>query len=170
MGMKGNTSNRVRAIVLGGLFSALVLGATLIRVPMGRSYFHLGEAVIYATAVVFGRWYGGVAGALGSAIADILSGYAFWAPITLVVKGIEGYVVGTIGHEATSLRSFLAMLTGAVILVAGYGIAAYFVLGVGGVPTELIGDTIQGAAGIAFGMAASRLLLRATKQYRPHED
>lgn len=168
--MKGNTSNRVQAIVLGGLFAAVVLGATLLRVPMGRSYFHLGEAVIYATAVVFGRWYGGVAGAIGSAIADVLSGFAFWAPVTVIVKGIEGYVVGTIGHEAKPLRAFLAMLVGAVILVAGYGIAAYFMLGVGGVPTEVIGDTIQGAAGIVLGSLVSPLLLRATRQYRPHED
>lgn len=169
--MKGDTSNRIKTIVLGGLFSALVLGATLIRVaPSDKAYFHLGEAVIYATAVVFGRWYGAVAGALGSALADLLGGYAFWAPVTVVVKGIEGYVVGALGHEAPPLRAFLAMLAGAAILISGYGIAAYAFFGVGGLPTEVIGDSLQGAAGIVIGMVASRLLLRATKQYRPNED
>lgn len=168
--MAGNTS-RIKTIVLGGLFSALVLGATLIRVaPSDKAYFHLGEAVIYATAVVFGRWYGAVAGALGSALADLLSGYAFWAPVTVIVKGIEGYVVGALGHEAPPLRATLAMLVGALVLILGYGIAAYAFFGVGGLPTEVIGDSLQGAAGIALGMIASRLLLRATKQYRPDED
>lgn len=160
--MKYNTSERVRTIVLGGLFSALVLGATLIRVaPTDKAYFHLGEAVIYATALTFGRWYGGVAGALGSALADLLSGYAIWAPITLVVKGIEGYVVGTLGHRRQPVGQLLAMLVGALILIAGYGTAAYFFFGIGAVPTELIGDAIQGTAGIVIGYFASRLLERA---------
>lgn len=160
--MKYNTNDRVRTIVLGGLFAALVLGATLIRIaPTDKAYFHLGEAVIFATAITFGRWYGGVAGALGSALADLLGGYAVWAPITLVVKGIEGYVVGTIGHGKKPPQQFIAMLIGALILIAGYGAAAYFIFGVAALPTELIGDAIQGTAGIVIGYFASRLLQRA---------
>ncbi|MGE5560372.1 MAG: ECF transporter S component [Chloroflexota bacterium] len=169
--MQGRTNNHTRAIVLGGLFSALVLGATLIRVaPTDKAYFHLGEAVIYATAVVFGRWYGGIAGAIGSGLADLLSGYAFWAPVTVAVKFVEGYVVGTVGYQARPAKVLLAMVGGALILIAGYGIAAYGFFGIAGLPTELIGDSIQGLAGIVIGMLASRLLLRATKQYRPNED
>ncbi len=35
-------------------------------------------------------------GGLGSALADILLSYTHYAPITFIVKGIEGYIAGTL--------------------------------------------------------------------------
>ena len=40
-----------------------------------------------------------VAGGLGSALADLLTGYAHWAPWTLVIKGIEGWIAAAIGFH-----------------------------------------------------------------------
>ena len=47
-------------------------------------------------ALVFGWRIGGIAGGVGSALADALGGYFIWAPWTLIIKGIEGILVGTI--------------------------------------------------------------------------
>ena len=33
-----------------------------------------------------------IAGGIGSALADILTGYSHWAIFTLIIKGLEGYI------------------------------------------------------------------------------
>ena len=63
---------------------------------------NLGDSMIFVTAIVFGRKYGLAAGGLGSALADILGGYATWAPWTLVIKGIEGNLAGMLYDTARS--------------------------------------------------------------------
>ena len=55
-------------------------------------------------ALLFGRRAGATAGGLGSAMADLLGGYPHWAPFTLIIKGIEGYVVGALGASRPNGR------------------------------------------------------------------
>ncbi|MEW6724643.1 MAG: ECF transporter S component [Bacillota bacterium] len=152
----------VRRLVTAGLLAGLVLGATLIRVvPSDKAYFNLGEAVIYAIALVFGRWYAGAAGAVGSALADLVSGYGVWAPITFIIKGVEGYVVGTLAQGGGRARTAIALLAGAGILIGGYVTAAYLMYGIGAVATELVVDLLQAAAGIVIGLFLAEALKRA---------
>lgn len=87
----------VRAVVLCALFSALVTVMTLIirvPVPATKGYFNLGDALIFITAALLGPGIGAVAGGLGSSLADIIGGYALYAPWTFFIKGIEGFMAG----------------------------------------------------------------------------
>lgn len=92
-----------------GLFGALVIVATAVMrfpVPTFNLYFNLGEAVIYLTALLFGGPSGAIVGGVGSALADVLGGYPVWAPITLVIKGLEGYIVGKAAKRVLSPRGY----------------------------------------------------------------
>ena len=71
------------------MLTAMVCVATmLIRIPTMVGYTNLGDGFILLSAFLFGPFYGAVAGGIGSMLADIISGYAFYAPATLVIKGL----------------------------------------------------------------------------------
>ncbi len=110
-------------IAITAVMTALVMLGVLLHIaptPVG-GYIHLGDILIYFTAFAFGPVVGGVAGGLGAALSDILSGYAAFSPISLIVHGLQGYVAGRIAHGTTSpARLALAILAGAVIVVVGY--------------------------------------------------
>ena len=89
----------VRRLTLAALSIALVTLATfVIRIPnpATQGYINLGDGLLFTLALVFGWRIGGLAGGVGSALADALGGYFIWAPWTLVIKGIEGVLVGSI--------------------------------------------------------------------------
>jgi len=90
------------SIALAGVMTALVCVATVAfqaYFPLGGGYINAGEGVIYVTALLFGPIIGGVAGGVGSMLADILLGFTQYAPAALLIKGAEGLVVGFVGYK-----------------------------------------------------------------------
>lgn len=139
--------------------AGLTLAATLyVRVPGpgAGQYFNLGEAVIYSAALLAGPWMG-AAGAVGAALADLLVGAAVWAPWTLVVKAVEGALVGWMAARSRGARRWwrdlLAIIPGALWMMAGYALAAWVLLGPGAVPAELVIDGLQTSSAAAVALA-----------------
>ena len=88
--------------------------------PAG-GYFNFSDVAITFASLLFGPWIGAVAGGVGTALADLILGYSFYAPISLVVHGLQGVVIGAIGYRQRGLpRLIVAWLMGAVVMVAGY--------------------------------------------------
>jgi uncharacterized membrane protein len=88
---------RVTRIAYGAVFAALVAAATSvlnISIPSTKGYFNLGDMMVYTAAILTGPLVGGLAGGVGSALSDTYLGYYNFAPGTLVVKGLEGLIVG----------------------------------------------------------------------------
>ena len=114
-------NNKTKLLVLNGLMIALVCIATMviqIPIPMTDGYVNIGDSIIFVTSILFGPISGMIAGGLGSALADILTGYSHWALFTLLIKGFEGYIVGTIVKKNANLvKNILATLFGVVIMV-----------------------------------------------------
>jgi uncharacterized membrane protein len=84
---------------LVAVFTALITVATSsfsVSVPATKGYFNIGETAIYVTALLFGSYVGGLSAGLGSMISDLILGYALYAPATLIVKGLEGAIVGAL--------------------------------------------------------------------------
>ncbi|MCC6905835.1 MAG: ECF transporter S component, partial [Anaerolineae bacterium] len=126
-----------------------------------NGYAHLADVAIYFAAFAFGPWVGLVAGGLGTALADVVGGYAQWAPITLIVHGLKGFVVGWIVLNNKSLaRVVLAVLAGIAILVAGYLIGGTILLTFPVAVAEIVPHLFQGAVGI-LGVIVYFAVLRA---------
>ena len=141
----------IKTLAFKGLFCALLVVATVIirfPVPTFNLYFNLGEAVIYLTALLYGGTTGAFIGGVGSALADIIGGYPVWAPITFVIKGLEGFIVGTVAKN----NRYLGILLGAITMMTGYALAAGILYGVGAVPVELAGDFFQVSVGGAIAL------------------
>ena len=62
--------------------------------PSSNGFFNVGEAMVYISAILFGPYVGAISGGVGSMLADFLLGFPHYAPGTLIIKGIEGYLVG----------------------------------------------------------------------------
>lgn len=172
--------NSVKRLVLNSLFVAIVFLATYftrVPTPLPGGYFNLGDTVIMLAAVFMGPVGGMLAGAVGSALADAAAGALLFAPVTFVVKGIEGLVVGLLAAKLckkdTSRSSFhfsliLVVAVGAIIMVAGYFLAETFILGLfdeafglTAAVAELLPNSVQGALGALLGYVLILLLSRA---------
>ena len=95
-------------LAVSAVFSALVCVATIIftvYVPQTRGFFNIGETMVYITALLFGPLVGGIAGGLGSMLADVILGYMEFAPATLVIKMCEGAVVGFLSRKTPRRES-----------------------------------------------------------------
>ena len=157
-------NNKTKLIVLNGLMIAFVCVATMviqIPVPMTEGYVNLGDSIIFVTSIVFGPIPGMLAGGIGSALADILTGYSHWAIFTLIIKGLEGYIVGFIVRKNTNLvKNIIATLLGVIVMVCGYLLAGGFLQGslivsLGSVPSNII----QGIMSMIIGIPLASYLL-----------
>ena len=148
---KGETSPTVR-IAVSGVMAALVCVATYlikIPVPATEGFINIGDSMIFVSSLLFGSVIGGFAGGVGSAFADIISGYGYFAPLTFIVKGIEGVLVGKISNGKSWNRDILAVFIGGIVMVLGYFLGETFTMGIS-IPAALIevpGNIFQVTAG-----------------------
>ena len=74
-----------------------------IKIPMpggDATSLHIGNAFCVLGALLLGGWYGGLAGAIGMTIADVLDPiYIVGAPKTFVLKLCIGLIVGLVAHR-----------------------------------------------------------------------
>ncbi len=126
-------NNKTNKIVLNGLMISLVCIATIaiqIPVPGTNGYVNIGDSMIFIASILLGPFTGMIAGGIGSALADILSGYSHWAIFTLIIKGFEGYIVGVIIKKHSSLIiNILGTIVGSFAMILGYFIAGIIING-----------------------------------------
>ena len=158
-----------RMLTLTALLIALTAVATLvIRVPMPatQGYINLGDTVIFVAALLFGARTGGLAGGIGSALADLLGGYAHWAPFTLIIKGLEGVMVGLL-FRGTLLSGGgvfwggVSALLGGMWMATGYFLVETFLYGWQPALSSLPGNGAQGLSSVLVGLPMAVALARA---------
>ncbi len=137
-GYASSDRSTAKQITLDAMFVALTLIFTAfvnIKIPSfggAGGLIHLGNVPLFVAAILFGRRTGALAGALGMGLFDILSGWAAWAPCTIITCGLMGFVVGVIctNRKSIVIRGF-AMLVALAIKLAGYFVFESFVFGSG---------------------------------------
>jgi uncharacterized repeat protein (TIGR04002 family) len=146
---------------LTGLFTALIFAVTawLPRIPVGTGYVHLGDTVSYLAASILPLPLSAVAAGLGATLADVTTGYAQWAPFTLVIKVLM--VLAFTAHRAKLLcgRNIIAVTVAIPVTVAGYYVAAWLLTGSMIAPlAEVLGNVVQaGLSMVIYLIIANRL-------------
>ncbi|MCP5455133.1 MAG: ECF transporter S component [Thermotogae bacterium] len=113
------------SVIYSGLMIALVfIGTFLIKipVPMTQGYIHPGDSMIFVAGILFGWKTGMLAGGIGSAMADLVGGYAVYAFPTLIIKGIMGLIVGFISEETRKnkkIKFSVSLISSAVWIIFG---------------------------------------------------
>ena len=140
------------SITITALFTALTCISTMIiRIPTPTNgYVNLGDCFVLLSAFLLGPLYGGAAAGAGPMLADIFSGYTYYAPGTFIIKALMAvcaYYVYRLMLRAAAKHTVIAAVTAAVaaelIMVAGYFIFAGIFLGSGfgaisGVPGNIV--------------------------------
>ncbi len=148
---------RARTVTVAALYTGLVAVSTLIfsiYVPATRGYFNIGEAAVYLVALLAGPYIGAFAGGVGSMLADLMLGYFFFAPATLIIKGAEGGIAGLLAGRRPALtlgtwRALSALLAVAVASTI-FLIGTYYYVGESTVSVGLPG---AGSQEITFSMS-----------------
>lgn len=148
---------KTRVLLLHALFMALVAVVTLmITIPLigVDGYFNLGDIVIFAFAVISGRFEFFIGASIGSAIADLVSPWPYYAPFTLVVKGLM-YIVVYLSYtnfKNRYLKLTIPFVLGAIVLCFGYGISEAILKGPTMFWPALLQNSVQGFVAAAITM------------------
>ncbi|AKG38311.1 membrane protein [Infirmifilum uzonense] len=148
--MKNVKWDKSRIVATTSVMAALTTVATMIfqvPVPETHGYINLGDTMVMLSGILFGPLVGAMAGGIGSALADVLSGYAGWAPYTLVIKGLEGFLVGLLGGKDGRIKALAGCLAGGAVMVLGYFLVEFLLYGAGAY-AELPGNILQALAGV----------------------
>lgn len=154
-----NLKTLIRYAVLIALTTVMTM---VIHIPTigTNGYLNLGDMVVFIAALIMGKKGGFIVGGVGSAMADLMLGYTHYVPITLVVKGLEGFIAGriletNIGKE----KPIIATTIGGLFMPIGYLIPELFMYGQGAI-ASIPGNIAQGL----LGAVASVVLYAALKK------
>jgi uncharacterized repeat protein (TIGR04002 family) len=153
-----NKNVRVFNLVLSALFASLIFVVTAYfpRIPTARGYIHIGDAVIYLAASMLPAPYAAAAAGLGGFLADALTGYAMWAPYTLVVKIALTLPFTSKSEKIIPARNVAAALAAFPITIGGYYAAAWIMTGNAAAPlAEIPANAVQAAGSMALYAAAA---------------
>jgi uncharacterized membrane protein len=156
-----------RNVALSAVFAAAVAVGTLaVSIPVGIGYLNFGEVLIYTAAFLFGPVVGAIAGGVGAAAADVYLGFTMWAPITFVLKGIEGAIVGYLSGDSTRSK-VIAVAAGAPIMIVGYVAVVAYLEGIPvAVASELPIDILQAVAGLVVAVPLTTAVESRVPQLR----
>lgn len=105
-------NQNVQKIAITGLMAALsyvVFTFLQIKIPLpggDATSIHLGNAVCVLGALILGGFYGGLGGAVGMTIGDLLDPvYIIYAPKTFLLKFCIGLITGLIAHKIGKITS-----------------------------------------------------------------
>ncbi|MBN1123158.1 MAG: ECF transporter S component [Anaerolineae bacterium] len=159
--------NNPRTLAITAVMTALVWGLTMVHVAITPAvgYVHLGDIVIYLASFAFGPWVGLIAGGLGTGLADIVSGYASFAPLSLVVHGLQGFVAGWIAYRKPNAgRLALGVIIGGLILVSGY-FAGEALIAIYGGPVVAASEVPFNAVQAGFGALGAVVYAAVARAY-----
>ena len=165
-------NNKTLKISFAALFAALIfLGTMYLRIPIsfsGEGYINLGDCFIIIAALLLGPVYGGLAGAIGAALADALSGFAIYIPATFIIKFIMA-VTAFFAYKGFKrllekhiiLPTVIAATAAELIMAAGYLIYEIIIYGSAAAIAGIPGNSIQAAGSIIIGTIIFNILYRA---------
>lgn len=163
---------------LTAMFTALICAATLIvqiPTPVTSGYVNVGDCFVLAAGWFLGPWYGFFAGGVGSALADLISGYPHYIPGTFVIKGLMALVSALIAQSLGKripprAGRVIGALAAELIMVTGYFLYAWAILGkaVTAAVTSVPSNLLQGAVGMVGGLMLIEILDRMPFAGRNH--
>lgn len=150
-----------------GIFIALTFVSTMIFIPLPIGNVNLGDAFVVIGAIILGPIYGAIAGGVGPMLADLASGYALYAPATLIIKAFMALMCAFIYKFVVYFfkKEMLGKILGAIvaefIMIIGYFIYEWAIYQ--NAVTALLNvpfNAIQGFIGAFIGVTISVLILK----------
>ncbi len=151
-------------LVVAALLAALACVATMvIKIPSPlKGYLNLGDCIVLCAGWILSPLYGFLAAGIGSALADLFSGYLVYAPATFVIKGLMAlaayYIYKMLCTKINSPASrIVSAVIAEVIMVLGYYVFEGFLYGFSASLVNVPANAVQGVAGLALGFVLIKI-------------
>ncbi len=155
---------KTQKMVFSALLASLICVATMIiKIPSPlKGYINLGDCVVLLSGWILSPVYGFLAAGIGSGLADILSGYAIYAPATFIIKGLMALVAYFVFKVMRKkLPALPCLITSGflaeVLMVSSYFLFEGFLYGFIPSAVNIPANAVQGVAGLILGVVLVRV-------------
>lgn len=147
-------NGKIERITRGGLLVALICILTaFVRLPLPVGYAHLGDGAVILSGVTLGL-PGVLCAAVGTALADLVSGFPIYIPFSIVIKGLMAYLAGKTvrGREKVSRHNLVSLALILLLVPALYFFADWLYYGLPAAEAALLGNLGQAAVGYVMSL------------------
>lgn len=148
-----------RILVSASLVAALVCVATvIIKIPSPfKGYINFGDCMVLLAGWILSPVYAFLAAGLGSALADMFSGYVLYAPATFVIKGLSAvtayFVFSLLRKRIHTLSAeIIAGISAEIVMVSGYYLFEGVIYGFAASLVNIPANAVQGIVGLILGV------------------
>ena len=167
----GKIMNRkLQLAITASMLAAMTTIATMIiKVPtLGTNgYVNIGDSIVLISAWLLGNPYGALAAGLGSALADLLSGYPAYIPGTAIIKFVMAFAASVVFKTLDKksipapVSYIISSVVAEIIMIFGYFLYEMAILGYGIAAAASIGsNAIQGITCMILGNALIYVLTK----------
>ena len=160
---------KILSLVIAALFAALTCVATMIfTIPLpGKGYLNTGDCFVILSGCLLGPVYGGLAAGIGSALADLILGYALYAPGTFIIKGLMAVAaffvfkaVKLAVKRSDLLAAVIAGIVAEIVMVLGYFVYEWPMFGFKTAAAAIAGNCLQGIGGVILSSIILSIIIR----------
>ena len=159
---------KIRLMCITGIFTAIVFVFTAyLHIPSHTGYTHVGDGFIYLAACMLPLPYAMFVGAGGALLADCLTGYAIWAPGSIIIKTVAVLFFSRKSARIISIRNLLALIPAWAVCIGGYYlyealITGNFVAPLSGIPGYITQSVLSSILFVVAGLAMDKLNAKNT--------
>jgi len=152
-----------KKIVISALFAAITCIATIIiKIPSPlKGYLNIGDCIILLTGWMLSSGYSFLAAGIGSALADLLSGYLVYAPATFIIKGTMAVIACVLSKGLNKIGNMPSKIISGIVaegfMVLGYYLFEGLLYGFGPSLVNIPANCVQGTAGLILGCILIKL-------------
>ena len=149
--------NHTKLMCMSGILSAFVFVITAyLHIPTYNGYVHCGDGIIFVAACILPMPYSIMIGALGAMLADLLTGFAIWAPGSMIIKSLLAMLFTCKSNKIITKRNLVMLLPAALISAGGYYlyetlITGNLVVALSGIPASLVQAVASSIVYVALG-------------------
>lgn len=126
------TPVEIAVVAIFSALTAFLTGSTGVMFPSPTGgYTHIGDTIIFVSALLFGCKVGGLVGIIGPVVADLFVGYPRWF-VTVLAHGAQGFIAGLGRKRSIVIQAALLVFSGFImattyffvnIFIKGYPVA-----------------------------------------------
>lgn len=153
---------------LAGIFTAIVFVFTAyLHIPSHTGYTHVGDGFIYLAACLLPLPYAAFVGAAGALLADCLTGFAIWAPGSVIIKALAVLLFSRKGSRIITVRNLLALIPASALCIGGYYLYEALITGnwiapVSGIPGYITQSVLSSILFMIVGFTLDKLKIKQT--------
>ena len=157
--MERDLDRKTKRLALAGQLCGTTLLLTLLSLPLpsGYGYINLDDGGVFLCALLLPGGLGALAAGVGAALADLILGWAVYAPVTPLVKGLTALLAGLALRRAKKAALPLSLLC-CLLVPLGYFLYETILLTAPVAAANVLPNALQAAIGATLGTLVGRQL------------